>query len=76
MVQRVSGREGSDTEPFFFFFCPKKMNENQLTESAAYWSKIILGSKSQSEHCNNLAAMHTQMYCALRPPHLKLLLKD
>lgn len=37
------------------------MNENPLTESAAYWNKIILGNKSQSEHCNNLAAVHTQM---------------
>lgn len=31
------------------------MNENPLTESAAYWNKIILGNKSQSEHRNNSA---------------------
>lgn len=36
------------------------MNENPLTESAAYWNKIILGNKSQSEHCNNSAAIQTQ----------------
>lgn len=62
LVQRVSGREGSDTEHLFLL--SKKMNENPLTESAAYWNKIILGNKSQSEHCNNSAAMHTQIDAA------------
>lgn len=47
-----------------FFLLSKKMNENPLTESAAYWNKIILGNKSQSEHCNNSAAMHTQIDAA------------
>lgn len=37
------------------------MNENPLTESTAYWNKIILGNKSQSEHCNNSAAIQTQI---------------
>ena len=59
LVQRVSGREGSDATASFLL--SKKMNENPLTESAAYWNKIILGNKSQSEHCNNSATALTQI---------------
>lgn len=60
LVQRVSGREGG-LRLRVSFLLSKKMNENPLAESAAYWNKIILGNKSQSEHCNNSAAMHTQI---------------
>lgn len=59
LVQRVSGREGLGAE--HLFCCQKRWMKTALTESAAYWNKIILGNKSQSEHCNNSAAVQTQI---------------